>query len=211
MSLALDPPVSDSTRAHLEALITAERPTDYREILHPLVSTTYTPNFPTSLVAEHDRLASNLPKPDDSGVDLTRYEASALEPPPRTFPTSDTSNPEFLAAWRSSLNRAYTSSTYLTGRNANLALLETYGKNAWLVGNWNAEGELKRLEAEARDARTQLEMLERERTSRQEEARAEMEILEQTWRKAAGGMVEVQVATDELRQRVLEERSKGGQ
>jgi pre-mRNA-splicing factor SPF27 len=92
-----------------------------------------------------------------------------------------------------------------------LALLETYGKNAWLVGNWNAEGELKRLEAEARDTKAQLEAVESERMTRQEEARAEMEILEQTWRKAAGGMVEVQVATEELRRQVLEERRKGGQ
>jgi pre-mRNA-splicing factor SPF27 len=152
-------------------------------------------------------LAADLPK--EGGLDLTRYEADALEPPNRTFPDSDEQRPELLAAWRTALDRAYVSSSYLTGRNANLALLETYGKNAWLVGNWEAEAELTSLEADLKEVKAAAENLAAERSARQEGAKAELQVLEESWRKGVGGIVEVQVAAEGLRGEVLESRKKG--
>lgn len=203
---AFDDPLSDTARQRLISQVEAERPTNYLDALHPLVNTNYTPTFPPLIAAEHDRMTADLPK--ETGIDLSRYEADALEPPARTFPDSDEQRPELLAAWRSALDRAYTSSSYLAGRNANLALLETYGKNAWLVGNWGAESELDRLEAELKNVKTAAETVTAERNARQEGAKAEMLVLEESWRKGVSGIVEVQVATEDLRREVLETRSK---
>ena len=48
----------------------------------------------------------------------------------------------------SALRQAYAAATYLSSRRQHLALLESHGKNAWLVGNWQLEAELRALERE---------------------------------------------------------------
>jgi pre-mRNA-splicing factor SPF27 len=197
--------LDDKTRAALLAQIHAERPSNLSR-LHPNVNTSYSPSYPPSLTSEHDRLQSGGPK--TGGIDLSRYES--LEPPNRTFETSDEDRPELLAQWRDTLRRAYASSTYLSGRSSSLALLETYGKNAWLVGNWQLEAELKSLEAELAAAKKETEQLSDERRPRQEGGAAEMQVLENTWKKGIGGLVEVQVATESLRSEVLEKRMEIG-
>jgi pre-mRNA-splicing factor SPF27 len=206
MDLHLDPAISEDVRKSIHAQIEAERPSDYESQLHPSIDASYTPTFPPSITQVHEQLAQGLPK--EQGIDLSRYEADALEPPARTFPTSDEDRPEILSQWRTTLNRAYTSSTYLTSRGTNLSLLETYGKNAWLVANWNNEAELKQLEAELGQTKTEMENLNAQRKARQDGAKAEMDVLEDAWKKSIRGIVEVQVATDGLRTDVLEARSK---
>jgi pre-mRNA-splicing factor SPF27 len=129
-----------------------------------------------------------------------------LEPPNRTFPSSDEERPEFIQQWRETLRRAYASSTYLSGRNTSLALLETYGKNAWLVGNWQLETELKALETELAEAKKEAELLKDERRPRQEAVAAEMMVLQESWKKGISGLVEVQVATEQLRRDILDKR-----
>lgn len=198
----IDTPLDDATRARLIAQIQAERPTDHDSTLHPLVNASYTPSYPQSITLEHDRLAAGLPK--EQSIDLSRYEAP--EAPSRTSPDSDEQKPEVLAEWRTALNRAYTSATYLSSRNTNLALLETYGKNAWLVSNWTSEGELKGLETELKAVTADAESLQAERNSRQEATAAELKVLEESWKKGISGLVEVQVATEDLMQQVLEAR-----
>jgi len=207
MDLHIDPAIPDEIRMSIQARIEAERPSDYESRLHPAIDSSYIPTFPPSITQIHEKLAQGLPI--EKGIDLSRYEADALEPPPRTFPTSDEDRPEILSQWRSTLNRAYTSSTYLTSRGTNLSLLETYGKNAWLVANWNNEAELRRLETELAHTKTQMETLNAQRQARQDGATAEMDVLEDAWKKSIRGIVEVQVATDGLRTEVLEARSKG--
>ena len=49
---------------------------------------------------------------------------------------------------KTTLQKTHTASTYLHARAQHLALLDTYGKNAWLVGNARLEDLLKDLEAE---------------------------------------------------------------
>lgn len=55
--------------------------------------------------------------------------------------------------YKEALRKAYTSQAYLDQRAANLDLLERHGRNAWLIGNWLAEGEARGLEEELRSAR----------------------------------------------------------
>ncbi|KAF2665906.1 hypothetical protein BT63DRAFT_416342 [Microthyrium microscopicum] len=202
----IDLPPSEAMRASLLSQVEAERPSNFATTLHPLVDTSYTPTFSPLIDAEHKSLQSDTPK--ERGIDLSRYESDALEPPNQTFPTSDEERPEFLNEWRETLRRAYASSTYLSGRNTNLALLETYGKNSWLVSNWQLEAELKALDTELADTKRQAEELTEERRAKQEAAGAEMAVLEESWKRAVGGVVEVQVATEVLRGEVLEKRSE---
>jgi pre-mRNA-splicing factor SPF27 len=90
----------------------------------------------------------------------------------------------------------------------NLSLLETYGKNAWLVANWQLEAEVERVAREEREVKTELEKIEEERRVAMEAGRAEEALLEEAWRKAVGGLVQVQVATEDLRNKV-EEMKRG--
>ena len=140
------------------------------------------------------------------GIDLSRYEADALEPPPRTTPTSDEDHPEILQRWRDSLSRAYATATYLTGRQTNLGLLETYGRNAWLVANGQMEDVLRELEREVEAKRTERGWLEAARRDEGETVRRRVEQAEREWKKGVREMVEVQVAAEEVRMTVLEKR-----
>jgi pre-mRNA-splicing factor SPF27 len=88
-------------------------------------------------------------------------------------------------------------------------LLETYGKNAWLVANWDAEAELKSLEEELKVVKGEAEALAQARAERQAGAAAEMSVLEESWKKGIRGVVEVQIASEQLRGEVLEARRRG--
>jgi pre-mRNA-splicing factor SPF27 len=195
--------------SHLTQLVKDESSSERETVLHPLVDASYEPSFSSLIAAEHDRLESGSPKEAGSGIDLTRYEADALEPPNRTSPHSDEHNPKLLAQWRDTIQKAYTSSTYLSGRNTNLGLLETYGKNSWLISNWHQEGTLKGLERDLAEVKSRLDALNAERTRTQDEGGAEAQLLEETWKKGVRGIVEVQVAREGLRSEILEARRKG--
>jgi len=155
---------------------------------------------------EHDRIASD-PKQPLTAIDLSRYEA--LEAPPATSPHSDEDRPEILRKWRDALRKAYASSTYLASRQQALALLERYGKNAWLVGNSQLEDILRGIEGELAEVRRQTEEVEGIRRAQQEGARGEMAALEEGWRRGVGKVIEVEVASEALRRDVLNARREG--
>jgi pre-mRNA-splicing factor SPF27 len=205
--LELDAPLNEADRSALAAVVQAERPSDHLTALHPRVDDRYTPRFSPLLTAELDRLEAGAPKPPGTGIDTSRYTADALEAPDRTLPTSEPQRSAALEQWRGKLRQAKISSTYLAGRNASLALLETYGKNAWLVENWNREAVRARLDAELAEVGAAGDALAEERRVAQEAAAAEAAVLEDSWKKGIRGLVEVQLATEDLRQRVLEARS----
>ena len=144
--------------------------------------------------AELDRVAAKKPL---SAIDLSRYEAQ--DPP------SPSASKDELA---SVLQRAYASATYLSARRAHLALLDSYGKNAWLVGNYQLEAELKALERELAEAKREIDVLAVRRRRAQEEVAGEMHSLEDTWKKGVARALETEVATEVLRREVLEARSK---
>ncbi|KAK0388216.1 hypothetical protein NLU13_4461 [Sarocladium strictum] len=127
-------------------------------------------------------------------LDLSRYEAQ--EPPATTSSPADLLPP---------FTNSCISSTYLASRAQNLDLLDKHGKNAWLLGNNELEAELKRLEAELTATKAEVDRVNLERRRRQEEARGEMEILEEGWKKGIGRVLETEVAVEELRAKIREE------
>lgn len=133
------------------------------------------------------------------GMDVSRYEAP-------DDPAADTDE----EAWRQHLRSAYVSSTYLLGRQANLALLDEYGKNAWLVSNSQMEYTLQELEQELDRVKSEIETVNKARKQAQEQSRGELLALEETWKSGIGKILEIQVATDNLRQLILESRRKSG-
>jgi pre-mRNA-splicing factor SPF27 len=176
--------------------------------LHPALSpaAAYTPAFSAALELEHARLQADATS-KLSAIDLARYED--LEAPPNTSPTSDEDKPELLAQWRAALQKAYTSSEYVTARLTELGLLEKFGKNAWLVGNAQQEDILKGIEAELADVRKQHEEVEALRRQQQESVHGEIKTLEETWKRGVGRVLETEVAAEGLKQQILERRRAG--
>lgn len=194
----------DSVRVQVQAYL----PVDYKTRLHPEVDTSYEPDFSAWVLEEGNRVAKGQPRPAGEGIDMSRYEADALAAPAE--PTSDEDRAEALRRWRETLQRAYTSSTYLSGRLTNLSLLETYGKNAWLIGNSQLEDIVKALEKELEEKKRGLEQIEEVRRNQAVRAKSQLEALEAEWKKSVGGLVDVQLATEELRQKIAEKKRAGG-
>ena len=160
--------------------------------------------FSPIITAELERIASKQPL---VAIDTTRYEA--LEPPLATEPVSDEERAKLLEAWNVTLQRAYASVTHLDIRSQNLALLEQFGRNAWLIGNSQLEEILKRMEKELVATTQQLEETMRIRKREQEDVSGEMTGLDEGWRKGIGKIVEVEVAAERLRREILERRRDG--
>ena len=183
---------SEEALAAARALIDAESSQDTPRALHPSIPDAPEPKFSLLLQAELDRLETR--QENEGGIDLTRYDA--LDAPAK----GDVQN------WRETLRRAYISAEYLRWREVNLALLETYGKNAWLVGNSQLEDLLKELEREIDTAKTELERVNQARMASQGNVAAEMQNLDETWRRGVGRMIEAQAAGEGLKQEILERR-----
>jgi pre-mRNA-splicing factor SPF27 len=192
----IDPSPSDSALAAANALVHQDLSPSAITTLHSSIPNLRIPQFSSLVDAEHAFLAEG--KPRETGIDLSRYEA--LDAPAAG---SD------VAVWRATLQKAYASAEYLRGRETNLALLETYGKNAWLVGNCQLEGLLKGLEVEIEAARVELEGVERERRERQAGLQGELEGLERGWREGVGRLIEVLAAAEGVRGEILERRRMG--
>jgi pre-mRNA-splicing factor SPF27 len=125
------------------------------------------------------------------GIDLSRYEPSSS--PPTT-----------TAARKEALVRAYTTHVHVSNRIANLSLLDTYGRNAWLIGNESLEQILGSVEKELAEVTDATERVNRARREAQENVRGEFEGLEKDWRRGVGRVVETEIAGEELRQRILQ-------
>lgn len=177
------------------ALIQAELDADHASTLHPSIPAQREPQYSELVEAEHARIAAGIPKV--GGLDLSRYEL--LDAPPKGD----------LPAWKSALQQAYTSAEYLRGREINLSLLETYGKNAWLIGNSRLEDELRALEKELEVAKLDLEQVEQARRATQSNVAGEMQGLEEGWKMGVGRMIETQAAAENLRQEILERKRRG--
>ena len=159
--------------------------------------------FSDLIEQELARKAAGLPM--HGGIDTSRYEAVE---PPATDPTSDEDRPEIMDAWRDSLRKAYAASTHLRNRLTNLALLEKFGKNAWLVGNSQLEAMLRTLEKELVEVREQTDGVNKARKRHQEDVRDELETLNESWRERIGRVIEAEAASELLRQTILQQRRK---
>lgn len=188
--LHIDAPLSAEAIAAADALIQTELANEDQTNLHTSIPISEGRNFSDLIETEHERIRSGQPK--ESGIDFTRYEA--LDAPARGD----------IEAWNVTLAKAYASLQYLHGREINLGLLETYGKNAWLIGNSQLEDMLRDLEREVEAVKSELEGVEQERKQAQENVADEMRSLEDTWRKGVGRMIETQAAAETLKQQILE-------
>lgn len=184
----IDPPPSPSSLAAATTLITTESSLSPPDPSHALLPPPYTPRFLTTLLSP--LLTTPSPPPPLSALDLTRYEAPSSPVPPSTLPTA--------------LSRAYTSHAYVASRRTHLALLDAYGKNAWLVGNWQLEGELRAVERELAAARREVDLVTLARQGAQEGAGPEMRGLEEGWRRGVARVLEAEAAAEGLRREVLE-------
>lgn len=188
------PPTAEALSA-ANALIRVELDIEHASTIHPSIPAQREIQYSQLVELEHARIASGKPKV--GGLDLSRYEL--LDAPPKGD----------LPAWKAALQQAYTSAEYLRGREINLSLLETYGKNAWLISNSRLEDELRALEKELEAAKLDLEEVEQARRAVQGNAAGEMQGLEEGWKTGVGRMIETQAAAERLRHEILERKRQG--
>ncbi|KAL9624550.1 MAG: hypothetical protein Q9160_001214 [Pyrenula sp. 1 TL-2023] len=188
----IDIDASPEERAKAERLIASELPPDYQSKLHSTLPPPPEFRFSSLIQTELDRKATGIPI--SSGVELSRYEA------PETPSKNDT------ASWQSTLRNAYSSSSYLSGRLTNLSLLEEFGKNAWLIGNWQLEEILRGLEKELTELKETTDNVNKTRKANQEGSKGEIVALEETWKRGVGKIIEIELATEGLRKEILARR-----
>ncbi|KAK7941141.1 breast carcinoma amplified sequence 2 [Apiospora aurea] len=193
-------PTADE-RSNAENLISAElasiqqaddSATKTHPSLPPLVeSPFFTAN--SLLQQEQARLAAKQPL---AAIDLTRYEVDEDD-------VNAATDPQEL---ETALARAYTAQAYLTARHAHLGLLDRYGKNAWLVGNWQAEADLAGLERDLAAVKRDIELVNHSRRQMQTEVGEELRGLDATWRRGVGRVLETEVAVQRLRHDIEQRR-----
>ncbi|KAL8884171.1 MAG: hypothetical protein Q9192_006911, partial [Flavoplaca navasiana] len=165
----IDPPPPENGPYSLSAataLINSLLPPSHTQSLHPALPLLPPTNLTPLAQAEQDRIAAKEPL---TGIDLSRYE---LDSPDLSSSPPSTSTQDIQ---QNRLQEAYTSSTYLHSRAQHLALLDRYGKNAWLVGNSQLEDLLRRTEKELAGTREEVERVNAGRKRVQEGAKGEME------------------------------------
>ena len=189
----IDPEPTAAQRAAAEALIAAERATVPDDPQHALLRPAYEPRFSALMAPELARTAAS-PRRPLTAVDVARYEVE------------DVAAGADAAAVAAALRRAYASATYLSGRRQHLALLDSYGKNAWLVGNAALEAEVAALERELAAARRDVDLTTVARQRAQEAVAGELRGLDEAWRKGVGRVLETEVAAEGMRRRVDEAR-----
>ena len=167
--------------------------------MHPSVPELHEPAFSLILSAEFERITAKKPL---AAIDTTRYES--LDAPEETGQSPDT-----IEKWKDALRKAYTAHAYLKLRQNNLAALEQNGKNAWLLGNYHLEHELKAIEKDLVETREAIQSTNKERKFAQEGIRGEMANLEVTWRTGVGRALEVEIANEGLRRQILEAQRRG--
>ncbi|KAI1434169.1 Pre-mRNA-splicing factor SPF27 [Xylaria sp. CBS 124048] len=196
--------LTDAETTAAQALITAELSSSSSPAndpsplpaLPPLREPTFTP----AMQSELSRIASGEPL---KAIDQSRYELQDSLPFPTTNTTNTTTTTSSISEILPALQKAYTTSTYLSHRAQNLHLLDAYGKNAWLTSNWQTESSvLAPLQADLAAANHELETLALSRRRAQDDVRDELLGLEDTWKRAVGRVLETEIATDVLRQQI---------
>ncbi|KAI9367945.1 Pre-mRNA-splicing factor SPF27 [Aspergillus egyptiacus] len=193
----IDAAPSAQARAKAEKLIAAELPADYQTSIHPSIPEFREPQFSPLIQQELKRKAAGAPL--TGGVDLSRYEAPEA-------PARSPDSPPNLDEWRQTLRKAYTASSHLATRHENLSLLEESGKNAWLIGNSQLEEILRALEKELAETKEAAENVNKQRKIAQESSQGEITGLEESWRRGVGAILDVELAAEDLRLKVLERR-----
>lgn len=79
-------------------------------------------------------------------------------------------------------------------RNVNAQLQATYGPNAWLIRNYQLEGEAKEIEAEVEEWREKVTEVNRSRRVFQEATGKHLQALETRWQDLVTGTVQLEMA-----------------
>ena len=190
----IDSDVSQLERDTAETLIKRELQSS-RNVPHPSLPPFEQPRFSQLISQEIERAGAGTKI--KGGVDLTRYELPEQ-------PSTDAD----VKAWRDALRQAYSASSYLSARQTNLQLLEELGKNAWLISNSQLDQVLISQERELERLKEETESVNKERKAAQEASRGEVAALEATWKEGIERLVKVQLATDQLRQEILQKRGR---
>ena len=191
----IDPEITDAERQRAKALIAKHLPRDHTTTSHPSLAPLPAAKFSDILRQQIDRVAAGEPR--QQGIDVSRYEAPE-------DPASDSDE----AAMRQALRNAYISSTFLSDRDTNLHLLDEFGKNSWLIGNSQTEAILQDLERELAGLKSESETVNKARKTAQEQSKGELLTLQENWKRGIGKVLEVQVATDQLRRQVVEHQRR---
>ncbi|OAA53383.1 bcas2 family protein [Niveomyces insectorum RCEF 264] len=204
--LYIDSEPTAQQRVAAEALVMAERISMPNNPHHGLLRAPYESRLSPAMRAEVERVSrkKNATNDEDkrpiAAVDLSRYEA-------QNDPLSATAASP-VTDLRDALSSAYASQTYLRGRRTHLALLNSYGKNAWLTGNWQVEVELHVMENKLAQARRAMDLVNLSRQRAQNDVAGEFSSLEQAWRERVGRVLETEAATESSRQDILDTQRK---
>ncbi|ROT37700.1 breast carcinoma amplified sequence 2 [Sodiomyces alkalinus F11] len=192
----IDPEPTQQERAAAEAEIANELATFQPPELPPFRE----PKLSPLIEAELERISRKEPL---QAIDLSRYEAQEL--PSASTSTSSEDPSAAVDALASTLRKAHASHTYLTTRLQNLRLLDKWGRNAWLLGNYALETDLRALEKDLAHAKAQIDVLNIARRRAQDDAAGEMASLADAWRRGVARVLETEVAVENLRKEVLVE------
>jgi pre-mRNA-splicing factor SPF27 len=151
------------------------------QALHPRVPPPITlfANNPI-LEAELSRVESHQPLPS---LDTIRYQL----PAPTAVPATD-------ADWQAALNNAHAQLEHQRIRHANLALLQTYGPNAWRIHNYLMEETAKQVEKALEDLKQLTVDVNRERKNSQTQIGAQLTSLETRWTELISSVLQIELA-----------------
>ncbi|EJD04309.1 breast carcinoma amplified sequence 2 [Fomitiporia mediterranea MF3/22] len=132
------------------------------------------------LKAELERVESHQPIPP---LDTIRYQL----PAPTNIPATDED-------WQAALKNAKAQLEHQRIRQNNIALLQTYGTNAWKIQNYLMEHIAKELEKALEDLRNRTTDVNRERKQFQTKLGAQLTSLETRWTELISTVLQIELA-----------------
>ncbi|KAI9572742.1 breast carcinoma amplified sequence 2 [Boletus coccyginus] len=132
------------------------------------------------LAAELARVEAHQPFPS---LDTLRYQL----PAPTSSPGTD-------EEWREALQNAHAQLEHQRLRHTNVALLQTYGQNAWRINNYLLEETAKQTETALEDLKQLTTELNRERMNSQTRYGAQLTMLETRWTELLSSILQIEMA-----------------
>ncbi|KAF8887946.1 Pre-mRNA-splicing factor SPF27 [Gymnopilus junonius] len=132
------------------------------------------------LKAELERVAANKPFPQ---LDTLRYSL----PTPSSTPGTD-------EEWRAALDNAHAQLQHQRIRQQNLALLQTYGANAWRIQNYLLESTAKNIEKSLEELKDLTIQVNRERKNTQDRLGQQLTSLETRWTELISSVLQIEMA-----------------
>ncbi|THH11804.1 hypothetical protein EW145_g409 [Phellinidium pouzarii] len=132
------------------------------------------------LQAELQRVESHQPMPP---LDSLRYQLPA---PPSSAATDED--------WQAALNNAKAQLEHQRIRQNNIALLQSYGSNAWRVQNYLMEHTAKGLEKALEELRERTTEVNRQRKQSQTKLGAQLTTLETRWTELISNVLQIELA-----------------